>query len=97
MCASSVGKLSGASLRFEYMNESTAARDPISVRRVVGAFPVQLICGDTHQFMAEPIKILVNNPRKSSLAQLSQKSNDVKQVMLSVWENAQQFLEKLFF
>lgn len=68
MCASSVGKLFGASLRFEYMNESTAAKDPISVRRVVEAFPVQLICEDMHQFMAEQIKMFINNLRKSSLA-----------------------------
>lgn len=68
MYASSVGKLFGASLRFECMSESTAARDPIGVRRVVEAFPVQLICEDTHQFMAEQIKMLVNSTRKSSLA-----------------------------
>lgn len=48
MYARNVGKLSVAFLRFEYMNESIAARDPINVRHVGEAFRVQLICEDMH-------------------------------------------------
>lgn len=65
MNASNVGKLFVAFLRSESMNESTTARDPISVRHVGEAFPVQLICEDMHQFTVEQIRMFANNMRKS--------------------------------